>query len=56
MILIADLPDPNTGALGRTGIITRATYNAETDTTELEIDNSDDFIAQIRAGLAAGVR
>lgn len=54
-LLIENLRDPNTGNLGRTGRITTATYTADTDTTEIQIDNHDDFVSLVRNGITAGI-
>lgn len=54
-ILIANLVDPNTGALGRSGIITRANYNADENRAEIEIDNGDDYIQTLRNRINTGV-
>lgn len=52
-ILIEDLTDPNTGAMGRQGVIQQATYNAETDICELTIDDPTGFIEILRNRLVA---
>jgi hypothetical protein len=54
-LLIEDLVDPNTGALGRSGIIQRAKYIERENRVELEIDSAQRFIAQLRTRLRLGV-
>ncbi|MCW2922269.1 MAG: hypothetical protein JWL76_2143 [Thermoleophilia bacterium] len=53
-ILIENLTDPNTGALGRQGIIQSAKYNEAQDRVELTIDSAQSFISQLRARLRIG--
>lgn len=56
VILIENLEDPNTGALGRQGVIKRAAYDESTDTATVEIDDPSDFIDNLRARLGAFVK
>lgn len=47
-VLIEDLMDPNSGAIGRRGIIQSAEYNAVTDTCTFSIDDPTGFIEVLR--------
>lgn len=51
-ILIEDIADPNTGAMGRQGVIQQATYNADTDTCEITIDDPTGFLEVLRSRLS----
>jgi hypothetical protein len=55
-LLIENMEDPNTRALGRQGIIYRAKYNETTGLAEVEIDATTSFLQQLKARIAAGVR
>lgn len=55
-ILIEDLYDPYTQALGRQGVIQATSYNESTNTIELQIDTPSNFILQLRNRLSMGVR
>lgn len=52
-IRIADRRDPDTGLLGRDGIIKRVTYTPADDTASVQIDNTRGFLAAIMARLGA---
>jgi hypothetical protein len=55
VVLIENLTDPNTGALGRQGIIQAASYDEATKRATLTIDNNRGFIQQLRNRIGAYV-
>lgn len=55
-LLIENLTDPNTGALGRQGIIQSAKYNRAQNRAEVTIDSAQNFLTQLKQRLALGVR
>lgn len=48
-ILLEDETDPNTGAIGRIGIIQEFSYNHDTDQATITIDSNQNFVANLLA-------
>jgi len=52
-ILLEDETDPNTGAIGRIGIIMQFTYDHDTQTATIMIDSNKNFVENLLARLGA---
>jgi len=52
-ILLEDETDPNTGAIGRIGIIMQFTYDHDTQTATIAIDSNKNFVENLLARLGA---
>jgi len=52
-ILLEDETDPNTGAIGRIGIIMQFTYDHESQTATIAIDSNKNFVENLLARLGA---
>lgn len=55
-LLLADMPDPNTGAMGRFGIIQTAEYTQATDSCDIVMDDPRNFIQVLRNRIGLATR